>query len=238
MISFDENSVSVLRSSDNRVFELEIDELSEADQLYVSSINAILSDSSGDEFETNFIVAGDFEKSSKTWSFPNQEKAFRRASSKIVEDYSNSPDLGSRVLKVRPTENDKYHRDGPPYVTQTVSFKEKPARVLVSIDALYSGTDERGFRALSMRATDPNLRYVEGSGYSFPSTYKEILNPGEWHHFEWVADLSEISGDRVTFGFMLTHEEHEWYLDNVSVRKTNLPAIPRSELSLPLEAGQ
>jgi len=75
-----------------------------------------------------------------------------------------------------------------------------------------------------LSATDPSLSYQGDSGKrTYPFTYKEIQRPGEWHHFEWVVDLREIENNQVDFGFMLTHEDHRWYLDNIRVEETNLP---------------
>jgi hypothetical protein len=221
MISIKTDSISILRSVDAKKFEVRIEELSKDDQLYITSMKPVDPCKLSGSPATNLINSGDFEKASSKWDFPNQKSAFRRVSSNLVKDFSEVRELGERVLQVDSTEPDESHQDGPPYVTQTVKFKNKPEKVLVCFDALYVGSDEKVRRGIRLSATDPSVRYMQGSGNTFPFTYRYIKTLGEWHHFEWIAELNELDNDEISFGFMLTHEDDRWYLDNISVTEIN-----------------
>ncbi|CAA6697633.1 MULTISPECIES: hypothetical protein [unclassified Lentimonas] len=221
MLSINTDSISILRSIDSKEFKIRITTLSEDDQIYITSMRPVDPCKLSDAPVINLIDSGDIERSSSKWDFRNQKKAFRRVSSNLVKDFPEARELGERVLQVDRTKPDESHQDGPPYVTQIVKFKNKPEKVLVCFDALYTGSDEKVRRGIRLSATDPSVRYAHGSGNTFPFVYRYIKNLGEWHHFEWIAELNELDNDKISFGFMLTHEDERWFLDNISVTEIN-----------------
>lgn len=168
----------------------------------------------------NLLKYGDFEKSTNRWVYRNQEKAFKRIKSNELTQFKNQPHLGEYLIKVESTEFDERGLSGPPYLNQTVEFRKKPDSVQISFDILHLGPTPKN-HSIRISAIDPEVRYIHGSGNTFPYTYKTMNQSEEWLHFEWQVDISQLDNDDINFGVMLPHSDGEWFLDNIRVEALN-----------------
>jgi uncharacterized protein len=167
---------------------------------------------------------GGFENESDRWVDQNKGNNFHRVPSGSLVDCAAAPALGAFVLKIDKWVSTDTNYHGPQYLTQVITFAEKPAKVRVSADVMFDGP-KKTKRDIRLAVTDPSIKYTGDKSISFPFVWKPIPQPLQWYHLEWDADLSSLSNQTLKFGFMFSHKEGVCYLDNVKFT----PQLPKAD---------